>query len=232
MTKDEQIKGMANPNRGYGGVQEARPAPVQKATIPDGSQDWAGMSGITAWHLIDRWANNWADIGKMMGEWLAANTPPAAQHQCKWPTCQSEEYQQALAEQINQELVTGAAQQAPMTEFEDAVAACDNTLHYAIDHWQDRALKAEALLAQPEQEPVAWMFQHGETGRMSFVSNDGMNNPELFLAMNPRYALVCALVTPPAAQPAQERNFCPRCGKRTADLTTIHTCTPPQEKNT
>ena len=33
------------------------------------------------------------------------------------------------------------------------------------------------------------------------------------------------------AQPAQERNFCPRCGKRTPDLTTIHTCTPPQEKN-
>jgi len=33
------------------------------------------------------------------------------------------------------------------------------------------------------------------------------------------------------AQPAQERNFCPRCGKRTADLTAIHTCTPPREKN-
>jgi NADH pyrophosphatase NudC (nudix superfamily) len=28
------------------------------------------------------------------------------------------------------------------------------------------------------------------------------------------------------AQPAQEQNFCPRCGKRTKD---IHTCTPPQE---
>jgi hypothetical protein len=27
----------------------------------------------------------------------------------------------------------------------------------------------------------------------------------------------------------QELNFCSRCGKRTADLTTIHTCTPPQE---
>ncbi len=24
-----------------------------------------------------------------------------------------------------------------------------------------------------------------------------------------------------------ERNFCQRCGKRTADLATIHTCTPP-----
>ena len=34
------------------------------------------------------------------------------------------------------------------------------------------------------------------------------------------------------AQPAQERNFCERCGKRTADLTTIHTCTPPPQENT
>ena len=28
-------------------------------------------------------------------------------------------------------------------------------------------------------------------------------------------------------KPPEERNFCPRCGKRTADPTTIHTCTPP-----
>ena len=33
-----------------------------------------------------------------------------------------------------------------------------------------------------------------------------------------------------AALASLERNFCERCGKRTADLTTIHTCTPPQEK--
>lgn len=30
------------------------------------------------------------------------------------------------------------------------------------------------------------------------------------------------------AQPPELRNFCPRCGKRTADLTVIHTCTPPR----
>jgi len=32
-------------------------------------------------------------------------------------------------------------------------------------------------------------------------------------------------------KPPEERNFCPRCGYRIAivDLTTIHTCTPPQE---
>jgi len=34
-----------------------------------------------------------------------------------------------------------------------------------------------------------------------------------------------------AAVAGREWNFCERCGKRTKDLTTIHTCTPPQEKN-
>jgi len=34
-----------------------------------------------------------------------------------------------------------------------------------------------------------------------------------------------------AALAGREWNFCERCGKRTADLTVIHTCTPPQEKN-
>jgi hypothetical protein len=30
-------------------------------------------------------------------------------------------------------------------------------------------------------------------------------------------------------QRTEERNFCPRCGKRTKDLTHIHTCTPPHD---
>jgi hypothetical protein len=57
--------------------------------------------------------------------------------------------------------------------------------------------------AQPAvQEPVAWMFQHDETGRMNYVGNDGIHNPTMFLEMNPRYALVCPLyTTPPAPQP-------------------------------
>ena len=32
-----------------------------------------------------------------------------------------------------------------------------------------------------------------------------------------------------AALAGREWNFCERCGKRTADMTVIHTCTPPQE---
>jgi len=44
-----------------------------------------------------------------------------------------------------------------------------------------------------KDEPVAWMFQHEETGRMNYVSNDGMNTPERFIEMNPKYELVCPL---------------------------------------
>jgi hypothetical protein len=40
-----------------------------------------------------------------------------SRRQCKWSTCKSEEYQQVLAGQIKQELVTGAAQQEPFCFF-------------------------------------------------------------------------------------------------------------------
>ena len=62
------------------------------------------------------------------------------------------------------------------------------------DWWPSITQVQEMLaLAQPEQEPVAWMFQHDETGRMNYVSNDGIHDPNMFLGMNPRYALVCPL---------------------------------------
>ena len=45
-----------------------------------------------------------------------------------------------------------------------------------------------------------------------------------------QFAELFAYATSPT-QPAQrtEQNFCSRCGKRTPDLTTIHTCTPPKD---
>jgi hypothetical protein len=62
----------------------------------------------------------------------------------------------------------------------------------------DHAMQEVQRLGQEiEQEPVAWMFQHDETGRMNYVSNDGIHNPTMFLEMNPRYALVCPLYTSP-----------------------------------
>jgi hypothetical protein len=70
--------------------------------------------------------------------------------------------------------------------------------HYGSDSALRDAIQIlRAALEQPEQEPVAWMFQHEETGRMNYVSNDGYNATGHFLEMNPRYALVCALYTHP-----------------------------------
>ena len=64
----------------------------------------------------------------------------------------------------------------------------------------------ELLPKEPEQGPVAWMFQHDETGRMNYVSNDGIHDPTMFLGMNPRYALVYPLYTTPPQpkEPEQE----------------------------
>jgi hypothetical protein len=70
-------------------------------------------------------------------------------------------------------------------------------------------------LAQPVQEPVAWRNPD------SLLADEAFRWTEIEGWAVPVYD-----TTPP--QP-EERNFCPRCGKRTADPTTIHTCTPPQE---
>lgn len=55
------------------------------------------------------------------------------------------------------ELKAALAVRKPVT-MDDALAAGDGTLHGAIDHWQERALRAEAELAarQPVGENPAW----------------------------------------------------------------------------
>ncbi|YCT77642.1 hypothetical protein QV000_07220 [Stenotrophomonas maltophilia] len=66
-------------------------------------------------------------------------------------------------------LEAALAARQPVT-MDDALAAGDGTLHGAIDHWQERALRAEAELAarQPVGEPVAWMHTHKTTGQVKF----------------------------------------------------------------
>lgn len=58
---------------GAGGVEPLRKINQPEPTVPDQTQDWAGMDGATAYLLIQRHADNWADAAKMMGEWLDAN---------------------------------------------------------------------------------------------------------------------------------------------------------------
>ena len=45
------------------------------------------------------------DAIAFVAEWKAAQ--PKQETQCKWPTCQNQEYQNILAEQLKQEFVTG-----------------------------------------------------------------------------------------------------------------------------
>jgi hypothetical protein len=69
------------------------------------------------------------------------------------------------------------------------------------------------------QEPVAWMHVQENYEEPSFrqLADDEV---ERGWEQYPLYT------HPPQRT---EQNFCSRCGKRTADLTTIHTCTPPQD---
>lgn len=60
--------------------------PEQEPTVPDNMQDWANLDGDIAWHLIERHADNWADIKKMMDEFVSAKIASAqSKHECE--TC-------------------------------------------------------------------------------------------------------------------------------------------------
>ncbi|MFM7009711.1 MAG: hypothetical protein ACKO0Z_10335 [Betaproteobacteria bacterium] len=68
-------------------------------------------------------------------------------------------------------------------------------------------------LAQPEQEPVAFMFQHDEVGRCVFSPNDSKDPVDTFLQLNPRYHLVGPLyTTPPQRQPLTDEQIAVACG--------------------
>ena len=73
----------------------------------------------------------------------------------------------------------------------------------ALDKMAENARQVGLDYEPVQQEPVAWMFQHDETGRMNYVGNDGIHSPAMFLEMNPRYALVCPLYTAPPQRPWQ-----------------------------
>lgn len=62
-----------------------------------------------------------AECKTTLEKWLP--TSPPASNQCKFPLCQNEDYQQALAEQIKQELYTGEPAQHKPLEIGDESAA-------------------------------------------------------------------------------------------------------------
>jgi hypothetical protein len=72
----------------------------------------------------------------------------------------------------------------------------------AVERLCDAASAARKALAQPEQgEPVAWMFQHEETGRIMFVEAQQLEWG--FEKGNPRLKKIGPLYTTPQPKQAQ-----------------------------
>lgn len=101
-------------------------------------------------------------------------------------------------------------------------------------------LEKAAPVAQPTQEPVACVQDLDEVKRKHLVYQKGMDwkdplyttqqqpEQEPLLALFDENQRLRAELKFNTVQQQEPRNFCPRCGKRTADLSVIHTCTPPR----
>jgi hypothetical protein len=78
---------------------------------------------------------------------------------------------------------------------------------------------------QPAQEPIN-LLEARKIAAEYGTPDSQIDSGNLYFALSKCLEHIDAQ---PAQEPMElERNFCPRCGKRTADLTVIHTCTPPQ----
>lgn len=68
------LKKVRDPVVESGAETQQKTAETRENTgVAGGGQDWAGMDGSTAYWVIQRNANGWDDIKKMMDAWLAAN---------------------------------------------------------------------------------------------------------------------------------------------------------------
>jgi hypothetical protein len=121
---------------------------------------------------------------------------------------------QRLGQEIEQEPVAHPERHELQAKGEHP-APCAR--HCEANAFQIVIKNLKAQLAQPEQEPVA-LPCCGYTDA-SAIKWNSFNGVVQCHNCGQTY-------TPPQRT---EQNFCSRCGKRTKDLTHIHTCTPPKE---
>ena len=120
----------------------------------------AALREALAQQALDKKAENARELG--------LDYEPA--QQCKWPTCQSEEYQQALAEQIKRELV---GEQPAQQEFVSGVVIREGLPTLL----RDRDIKPtdERLYTSPpaQQEPVGRLESDPDEGHVFVPRIDG-----------------------------------------------------------
>jgi hypothetical protein len=98
----------------------------------------------------------------------------------------------------------------------DAMAMAQEKALQALHNENERL----GLYEDAYAEPVAWGVFEGNLHDMFFTQSEAQEMAKLKGA----HAEVRPLYTNPPQR--TEQNFCSRCGKRTPDLITIHTCTP------
>ena len=108
-------------------------------------------------------------------------------------------YQELIVflEKRDDSLCTEAAKAIERLSAEER--ACRAEWNRANAGWDQAKEKLAALRAQlAQQEPVAWMWQHDETGRVGFVDCYQVENG--WQEHNPRNLLVCKLYRHPTTQ--------------------------------
>lgn len=68
--------GAADHLAAYLAMLAAAPEPPYSVLTADQAktfQAWKGMDGATAFHLIERHAEGWSDVARMMDAWMEAN---------------------------------------------------------------------------------------------------------------------------------------------------------------
>jgi hypothetical protein len=134
---------------------------------------------------------------------------------------------QAIAELESQEPDVEETLHLYAFNYRQAHTSQAHEMWLKLEQFVDRKMKAPQ---RTEQEPVAWIALQKEAQQIveskvlwkKFIDGTPLAND--IACWMADFAL--QHTTPPQRT---ERNFCSRCGKRTADLTTIHTCTPPQD---
>ena len=106
----------------------------------------------------------------------------------------------------------------------------DDVLGSDIELMLDAITTIRETLAQPDEDAIIIQYHEATIKRLEKRIEELTAQPEpVTSGWSLRYVYFDENGIPLAHREPDERSFCPRCGKRTADLNTIHTCTPPRE---
>jgi hypothetical protein len=144
------------------------------------------------------------------GEYLVYTFPPQrTEPTC--PECKAEVLYECVACSSNNYPPPQRTEQEPCVHAKTP-KECYRVRCQVGDKCVDDEMSFRTTPPQPEQEPVGMvkdLFTSTAWERL-----DLRGSTKVYLDIPPQRT---------------EQNFCPRCGKRTPDLITIHTCTPPKE---